>query len=125
MSVYENIEKWMCPLSKITLIFLHCLILLPLYLFLLFPLCLHALLYVGLFYLVLFHLNLFLKARVTRFLPVNFAPKHLNNPFQSLVFNLVCNVPTRLKHHFICKCVMSFEPVLVNVEFTSVSVSAF
>ena len=111
----------MCTLNKITLIFLHCLILLLLHLSLLFPLFLHALLHLGLFYLVFFHLNLFLKALIIRFFLGNFATKHLNNPLQLLVFNLVRNVPTQLKHHFLCKCVMSFEPVLVNVEFTFVS----
>ena len=55
--------------------------------------------------------------KATRFCPGNFAPKHLHNPSQSLVFDLARNVPTKLKHYFICKPVASFEPVGVNVNF--------
>ena len=60
--------------------------------------------------------------RATRFCPGNFAPKHLNNPSQSLAFDLACNIPTKLKHYVICKAVMSFEPVALNVNFALVSV---
>ena len=52
----------------------------------------------------------------------NFAPKHLHNPSQSLAFDLVCNVPIKCKHYVICKAVVSFEPVAVNVNFAHVSV---
>ena len=51
---------------------------------------------------VLFPLNLLLKlvinlfSRVTRFYPGSFAPKHLNNPSQLLVFDLARNVPNKL-----------------------------
>ena len=55
--------------------------------------------------------------RATRFCPGNFAPKHLHNPSQSLVFDLARNVPTKLKHYFNCEPVASFEPVGVNVNF--------
>ena len=37
-------------------------------------------------------------SRVTRFYPGSFAPKHLHNPSQLLVFDLARNVPNRLKH---------------------------
>ena len=92
-----------------------------------FPLRFHLQLYQGLFpiKLGLFH---FTKAsdkpfpRATRFCPGNFAPKHLHNPSQSLAFDLACNVTTKLKHYVICKSVMSFEPVAVNVNFAPVSV---
>ena len=60
--------------------------------------------------------------RATCFCPGNFAPKHLHNPSQSLAFDLACNVTTKLKHYVICKSVMSFEPVAVNVNFAAVSV---
>ena len=60
--------------------------------------------------------------RATRFYPGNFAPKHLHNPSQSLVFDLARNVPTKLKHYVICKSVVPFEPVAVNGNFASVSV---
>ena len=60
--------------------------------------------------------------RATRFCPGNFAPKHLNNPSQSLAFDLARNIPTKLKHYVICKAVMSFEPVALNVNFAPVSV---
>ena len=109
------------------LIFLHYLTLLSLSLFLMFPLCFHLQLYQGLFpiKLGLFH---FTKAsdkpfpRATRFCPGNFAPKHLHNPSQSLAFDLAHNVPPKLKHYVICKSVMPFEPVAVNVNIASVSV---
>ena len=52
--------------------------------------------------------------------PGNFAPKHLDNHSQSLVFGFPRNVPTRLKHHFIFKAVMSFESVAANLNFASV-----
>ena len=58
--------------------------------------------------------------RATRFFSGNFAPKHLNNFFQPLVFDHARNVPIKLKHYFICKSVMSLEPVAVNVSFASV-----
>ena len=58
----------------------------------------------------------------TRFCSGNFAPKHLHNPSQSLSFDLARNVATKLKHYVICKSVMSFEPVPVNVNFPPVSV---
>ena len=48
--------------------------------------------------------------RATRFLPGNYARKHLHNPSQSLVFD------------FICKSVVSFEPVAVNENFAPMSV---
>ena len=48
--------------------------------------------------------------RATRFLPGTFARKHLHNPSQSLVFE------------FICKSVVSFEPVAVNENFAPMSV---
>ena len=57
-----------------------------------------------------------------RFCPGNFAPKHLHNPSQSLVFDLARNVPTRLKHYVICKSVAPFEAVAVNVNFAPVYV---
>ena len=38
--------------------------------------------------------------RATRFCPENFALKHLHNSSQSLVLDLACNVPTKLKHYF-------------------------
>ena len=57
----------------------------------------------------------------TRFCPGNFAPKHLHNPLQLLVFDLACNVPTRLKH-VICKSVAPFEAAAVNVNFAPVYV---
>ena len=60
--------------------------------------------------------------RATRFCTGNFAPKHLNNPSQSLAFDLARNIPTKLKHYVICKAVMSFEPVALNVNFALVSV---
>ena len=40
--------------------------------------------------------------RATRFFPGNFAPKHLHNHSQSLVFDLARKVPTKLNHHVIC-----------------------
>ena len=58
--------------------------------------------------------------RATRFCTGNFAPKHLNNPSQSLAFDLARNIPTKLKHYVICKAVMSFEPVALNVSFAPV-----
>ena len=60
--------------------------------------------------------------RATRCCPRIFAPKHLHNPSQSLIFYLARNVLTKLKHYVICKSVMSFEPVAVNVNFALVSV---
>ena len=60
--------------------------------------------------------------RATRFCPGNFVPKYLHNPSQSLVFDLAHNVPTKLKHYIICKSVVPFEPIAVNVNFTPVSV---
>ena len=60
--------------------------------------------------------------RVNRFCPGNVAPKHLHNPSQSLVFDLARNVPTKLKHYIICKAVMLLEPVVLNVNFATVSV---
>ena len=109
------------------LIFLHYLTLLSLSLFLMFPLRFHLQLYQGLFpiKLGLFH---FTKAsdkpfpRATRFCPGNFAPKHLHNPSQSLAFDLARKVQTKLKHYVICKAVMSFEPVALNVNLAPVSV---
>ena len=59
--------------------------------------------------------------RATRFCTGNFAPKHLHNPSQSLAFDLARNIPTKLKHYVICKAVMSFEPVALNVNFAPVS----
>ena len=59
---------------------------------------------------------------ITRFCPGDFAPKHLHNPSQSLTFDLACNVSTKLKHYIICKSVMSFELINVNVNFAAVSV---
>ena len=58
----------------------------------------------------------------TRFCPGNFAPKHLHNPSQSLAFDLARNVPSKLKHYLICKAVMSFEPVALNINFAPRSV---
>ena len=40
---------------------------------------------------------------------------------QLLIYDFLCKVSTKLKHHFIHKSVMSFEPVVVNVNFVSVS----
>ena len=60
--------------------------------------------------------------RTTRFCPRNFAPKHLHNSSQSLAFDLARNDPTKLKHYVICKSVVSFEPVAINVNFAPVSV---
>ena len=60
--------------------------------------------------------------RATRFCPGNFAPKHLHNPSQSLAFDLARKVQTKLKHYVICKAVMSFEPVALNVNLAPVSV---
>ena len=60
--------------------------------------------------------------RATCFCPGNFAPEHLHNPSQSLAFDLACNVTSKLKHYVICKSVMSFEPVAVNVNFAPMSV---
>ena len=60
--------------------------------------------------------------RANRFCPGNFAPKYLHNPSQSLVFYLARNVPTKLEHYVICKSVVPFEPVAVNVNFAPVSV---
>ena len=59
---------------------------------------------------------------ITRFCPGDFAPKHLHNPSQLLTFDLACNVSTKLKHYIICKSVMSFELINVNVNFAAVSV---
>ena len=59
---------------------------------------------------------------ITRFCPGDFAPKHLHNPSQSLTFDLACNVSTKLKHYIICKSVMSFELIDVNVNFAAVCV---
>ena len=59
---------------------------------------------------------------ITRFCPGDFAPKHLHNPSQSLTFDLACNVSTKLKHYIICKSVMSFELINVNVNFAAVCV---
>ena len=36
--------------------------------------------------------------RTIHFCPRSFTPKHLHNPSQSLVFDLACNVRTKLKH---------------------------
>ena len=47
--------------------------------------------------------------------------KHLHNP-QTLVFDLARKVPTKLKHYVICKSVVPFQPVSVNVNFEPVSV---
>ena len=58
----------------------------------------------------------------THFCPGNFVPKHLHNPSQSLAFDLAHNVPPKLKHYVICKSVMSFEPVAINVNIAPVSV---
>ena len=60
--------------------------------------------------------------RATLFCLGNFAPKHLHNLSQSLAFDLAREVPTKLKHYIICKSIMSFEHVAVNVNFTPVSV---
>ena len=60
--------------------------------------------------------------RATRFCPGNFVPKHLHNPSQSLAFDLARNIPSKLKHYLICKAVMSFEPVALNINFAPVSV---
>ena len=61
--------------------------------------------------------------RATRFFCGNFAPKILHHPPQLLVFDLARNVPTKLWHPFICKSVMSFEPVAVSANFSSVYAS--
>ena len=58
----------------------------------------------------------------TCFFPGNFVPKNLHNLSQSLVIDVARNVPAKLKHHIICKSVMSFEPVAVNVNFAPLSV---
>ena len=94
-----------------------------------FPLLFHLQLHQTLFpiKLGLFHLSLTKASnkpfpRATRFCPGNFAPKHLHSLSQSLAFDLACNVPTKLKQYVICKSVMSFEPVAVNVNFAPVSV---
>ena len=60
--------------------------------------------------------------RATRFFPGNVAPKHLDNLYQLLAFDLARKVPTKLKHYVICKAVMSFESVALNVNFAPVSV---
>ena len=60
--------------------------------------------------------------RTTRFCHGKFSPKHLHNPSQSLAFDPARNVPNKLKHYVICKDVMSFKPVALNVNFASVSV---
>ena len=59
--------------------------------------------------------------RVTHFCHGNFAPKHLHNPSQLLVFDR-SNIPTKLKHYVICKSVVLLKPVTVNVNFTLISV---
>ena len=60
--------------------------------------------------------------RATSFCPGNFVPEHLQNPFQLLAFDLARNIPTKLKHYVICKAVMSFEPVALNINFAPRSV---
>ena len=76
-----------------------------------------------------FYLNLFLSLFINLFLGLlgffsgNFAPKILHHPPQLLVFDLARNVPTKLWHSFICKSVMSFEPVAVSANFSSVYAS--
>ena len=62
------------------------------------------------------------KVRAIRFCPGNFVPKHLLNPSQSLAFDLARNGPTKLKNYVICKTVLSFEPIALNLSFTPVSV---
>ena len=112
------------------LILLHCLTLLSLSLFLMFPLRFHLKLHPRSFSNKVRTISFksLTKAsnkpfpKATRFCPGNVAPKHLHNPSQSLVFYLARNVPTKLKHYVICKSVMSFEPAAVNVNFAPVSV---
>ena len=62
------------------------------------------------------------KVRAIRFCPGNFVPKDLLNPSQSLAFDLARNGPTKLKNYVICKTVLSFEPIALNLSFTPVSV---
>ena len=60
--------------------------------------------------------------RATRFCPGNFAPTYSHNPSQLLIFDLARNVPTKHKHYVICKSVVPFQPVAVNVNFVPMPV---
>ena len=64
--------------------------------------------------------KLFLSA--TRFCPGNFAPDHLHNLSLLLVFAFACNVPTKLEHYIVCKSVVPFQFIALNVNFAPMSV---
>ena len=59
----------------------------------------------------------------TCFCPGSCATKHSHHPSQSLVSDPTRKVPINVKHYVICKSVMSFEPIAVNMNFAPVSVS--
>ena len=111
------------------LIFVHYLTLLSLSLFLMFSLCFHLQLYQGLFPIKsgLFHLSLLLKLIINLFLgPLTFVLETLFLSIYTILPNclhlILLVLPTKLKHYVICKAVMLFEPVALNVNVASASV---
>ena len=65
-----------------------------------------------------------LTSSVPRILQGNFFPKLILNLSKSSIPD-PCNIPINHNHWSICKSVLSFEPVVVNVNVVSVPVSSF
>lgn len=127
---HKNIISYTTAVSfnKKTVIFHHYLILLVLNLFPLFAFSHHLLLHQSIsnkaIALSLNYLSNATNKPIPRgtYFPVNFVPKYIHNPSQSPDSDLARHRQTKLKHFYFCKSAFSFEPIAVNVNFTSAPV---